>query len=173
MNIKSKVLNYLYYKYQRFFNGKILEELKESQRSKIKEEELESLYRKNKSVFEGFLVKDFIGFIPENINEPTLKIFEDHAEIFQRWIFWQSWYINRRSLHDKENIEKYDGMMIYLKVLFLMAEANKKAKPTIRKPISSKPEQSFLETAMQGVDDFKNYGKEKEQVAGTETTKDE
>lgn len=124
--------------------------------------DLSWVYETNKDFFEQKLVESFTGFIPKDVSEPTLKIFEDHSELLQRWILWQSHFINKKSLHDQAHLEKYGGMMIYLKVLFLMAEQNKKRQPAIRKPIISEPEPSFLEKAMAGVDEFKEYGSKKD-----------
>lgn len=159
MNIKSRILSYLYEKNTSFFIRKI----EYLQLKELTEKNLIKVYEDNQTFFENLLVSNFTGFIPKDISEPTLKIFEDHAELLQRWILWQSFTINKRALRDKENLEKYDGMMIYLKVLFLMAQANKKQDNPIRKNINRIPESSFLEKAMQGLNDFKE-GYDKKEV---------
>lgn len=161
MNIKEKIHRLLFPKYFELLKREVEEKIYLTQEIQILESKIDNLsdlrktFNSNRELFESFLVQDFIGFIPENINEPALKIFEDHAELFQRWVMWQSYYINRKSLHDNKNIEKYDGMMIYLKVLFLMAEANKKSKKPEKKTINSEPEQSFLDKALEGLNDFR------------------
>lgn len=170
MSIKSKILDYLYENNKNFFVKKMKNYLEEFETKRVREMELEEIYEDNKSFFENKLVESFTGFIPKDISEPALKIFEDHAELFQRWILWQSFYINNRALNDSALLEKYKGMMIYLKVLFLMAEVNKKKSKPVKAPINSTPEPSFLDKAMAAVDEFKNkYGKTEVQADKSET----
>src|SRR5580692_955677 len=87
--------------------------------------DLDKIFDANKEYFELLLVKDFVGYIPKEISEPSLKIFQEHGEMFERWILWQSWYINRKALNDPLKIPFYNGMMVYLKVLYTMARLHK------------------------------------------------
>lgn len=89
--------------------------------------DLDKIFEENKGYFEILFIKDFTGYIPKEVMEPTLKIFEDHAEMFERWTLWQSYYINRKVLGEPMKIPFYNGMLVYLKLLNTMARINKKS----------------------------------------------
>ena len=147
--MKSKILNYIYKNNSEFFYNKVLKNVPPE---KI---DLEKVYEENKKYFETLFVKDFIGYIPKEVNEPALKAFENNGDAIEKWILWQSWYINRKALNEPVKILFYSGMMVYLKVLYTLANANKKI-PTVYVPREEKVEQSFLDKALSGVDDFRN-----------------
>ena len=93
---------------------------------KKKKLDLEKIFQEHKHEFELLLIKDFVGYIPKEVQEPALKCFKEYGEAFERWALWQSWYINTRAINDAKKIEVYQGMMVYLKVLYTMAHINKK-----------------------------------------------
>ena len=149
--MKNKILKYLYNKFPPKIN-------------------LEDVYEKNKSFFERKFVEEFTGYIPKELKEPTLKIFSDQAETFQKWILWQSYYINRKSLHDIKNLVKYDGMMIYLKVLYLMAEVNKKPYMAQTDNVENKKvEVPWVDKALTGVEEFSNEFNKNNKKNGSES----
>lgn len=118
-------------------------------------ENLEKIYDENKHIFDLLVVKEFVGHIPKEVSEPILKIFEDQGEMFERWILWQSWYINRKAMNDPVKIGFYNGMMVYLKVLYTIANVNKKSYvPT--KPVQEfKSEIPWVDKAIDGVNQFR------------------
>ena len=135
---------------------------------------LEKIYTENKEFFESMLVREFVGYIPKNMEEPVLKIFSEHAELMQRWVMWQSWYINKKCLHDPLKLTRYDGMMVYLKVLFLMAESNKK--PVVKNEVTTEvkeKEKPWVEVALDGLNDFISSIKENESNKGDKNAEDE
>ena len=93
---------------------------------KPKKLDLEKIYNDHKFEFELLLIKDFVGYIPKDVNEPALKVFKEFGEVFERWTLWQSWYINTRAMNDPIKLALYNGMMIYLKVIHTLARVNKK-----------------------------------------------
>lgn len=172
-NIKQKIIWYLYKINPSFFLKDIQQYLSKKLLDNLEEKSIESLYDKHREKFEQLLVRDFVGFIPKDVNEPALKIFEDHAESFQKWILWQSYYINRKALHDPLHIPKYDGMMIYLKVMHLMAEANKKkwVAPVIQN--NTEVEIPWIDKVLQDLEDVKKAyeNRKTNPVEGTEDIK--
>ena len=89
--------------------------------------DLEKIYNENKHYFELLLCKDFVGYIPKEIQEPVINnFFKEYGEQMERWTMWHSWYINRKALNDPQKITFYAGMMVYLKVLNTLAKVNKK-----------------------------------------------
>ena len=119
--------------------------------------DIEKIYNEHKFEIELLLIKDFVGFIPKDVQEPALNVFKEHGEIFERWTLWQSWNINRKALNDPLKISLYSGMMVYLKVLNTMARTFKKnAQPQSVAPQESEVvATSFLDSALEDLDFFK------------------
>ena len=119
--------------------------------------DLEKIYNENRHEFEMLLIKDFVGYIPKDVNEPALKVFKEFGEVFERWTLWQSWYVNRRAINDPIKITFYNGMMLYLKVLNTMARVNSKNYIPIIKPKIVEAEvgaSNFIDDALKGVSEF-------------------
>lgn len=142
------------------------------------EEFLTKTFNEHKLFFEDLLVKDFIGKIPKEVNEPVLKFFSDQSEMVQRWVLWQSHYLNRRALHDIARIPHYDGMMVYLKVLFSIAERGKKGpveNPRPEKPVQQE-ERPLVEKELEVLENFKRGFKnakiQSDKVAESESNQD-
>lgn len=150
------ILNYIYNKYPKFFREKVMKDLKPA------EVDLRDLFNTNKEYFESLLVEDFIGYIPKNINEPALKIIGEYGEALQKWILWQSWGVNRKALHDTNRLQRYDGMMVYLKVLHTLAEKNKSSvKTTTSHAGNQTVEVPWIDKALGGLEKFREINNEK------------
>lgn len=119
--------------------------------------DLEKIYEDNKHFFELLLVKDFVGYIPKDINEPALKMFKEYGEQIEKWTLWQSWYINRRAINDPVKITFYNGMMVYIKVINTMARTLKKNyQLEIRETKSEEVATSWLESSLEDLKLFKD-----------------
>ena len=138
---------------------------------KTKPIDLEKIYKENKNVFELFLIKDFVGYIPKDIQEPTLKCFKEYGEIFEKWTLWQSWYINTRAINDPLKIPFYQGMMVYLKVLNTMAKINKQNyQPTPKDKLDEKVVSSWVDDAINEINYFKTNVNKAETNQDTKST---
>lgn len=119
--------------------------------------DLDKIYEENKHYFELLLVKDFVGYIPKDVNEPALKMFKEYGEIMEQWTLWHSWYVNRRAMNDPIKISFYNGMMVYLKVLNTMARINKKNYQPEKKQVEEEiVATSFLDSALEDLKEFQN-----------------
>lgn len=145
-----------------------IEDLKKSNNGFAREailskENLENLYNENKDFFQDMLVREFVGYVPKEINEPTLKFFSDNAAMFQKWVLWQSHYINRKAMHDPLKLPRYEGMMIYLKVLHTIASANKSVVSPDAPPEKEQPKEvPVIEKELEALSAFKDGLKPKE-----------
>lgn len=137
----NKFLEYIYIRNKKFFDSKI---------------DLETLYDDNSHFFDTLSLKEFVGYIPKNINEPALKIFEENGEAIEKWTLWQSWYVNRKSQQVPLRPEFWNGMMMYIKVLNTMSRIHKKTYiiPQQEKD-DTKVETPWIDQALQGISDFK------------------
>lgn len=119
--------------------------------------DLDKIYNDNKDFFQDMLVREFVGYVPKDVNEPTLKFFADNAAMFQKWILWQSHYINRKSIHDPMKIFRYEGMMVYLAVLHKLTSASTNITPLDVAPTKEKePETPVVEKELEALREFKN-----------------
>jgi hypothetical protein len=146
--MKNKILNWIYKNNKKFFENKILD--------------LDTVFYENKEYFELLFIKDFTGYIPKEVTEPTFKIFEEYSEMFERWTLWQSYYINRKVMSEPMKIPFYNGMLIYLKLLNTIAKVSKKGyvAPT-RQNTENQDIKPKVEDFLEDISIFKkSYGKD-------------
>lgn len=126
------------------------------------EPDLEKLYNENKEFFQEMLIKEFVGYVPREVDEPVLKFFSDHAPMIQKWLLWQSWYINRKAMHDPIKLMRYDGMMVVYAVLYKMVSVSTNIIPSEKPPEKqSEPEIPLIDKELDALQNFKSGFKEK------------
>lgn len=150
--MKNKILSWIFKNNEEFFQKNVIHP----------PIDLEKIYAENKHIFELLLIKDFTGKIPKDVTEPALKIFEEHGESFERWILWNSYYINKKAVNDPLKISLYSGMMIYLKVLHVMSMTNKKTyTPKLQSISKEEVETPWIDKVLTDINDFKKDAKNK------------
>lgn len=124
--------------------------------------DLENLYNENKDFFQEMLVREFVGYVPKEINEPVLKFYADHAPMIQKWLLWQSHFINRKAMHDPLKLPRYEGMMVVYTVLFKLASASTNIIPSEKPPVKeNEPDQPLIEKELETLAGFKEGFKPK------------
>lgn len=161
--MKQKILNYIYNKYESFFREKVLENLNNK--------DFEKLYTDNSHAFDLLSLKEFVGYIPKDVREPVLKVFEEYGEAWERWTLYQSWYLNKKMMADPAKQVLYYGMLMYVKNLHTLANIHKK--PYV-KPATVGEENEvdvpWIEKALADVEYYKdNFGKKDESNKGDQT----
>lgn len=116
-------------------------------------------FDKRKSFFDNLYVRDLIGYIPASLNEPSLKIFQEYGEVLERWLLWQSWYMQRASMKNPARASFYDGAMLYIRVLHTMASTHKKSGMTVEYS-APKPDKPWVEKALTDLEAFSKGMKE-------------
>ena len=139
---------------------------------KPKKLDLQKIYQEHKHEFELLFVKDFVGYIPKEVQEPTLKCFKEYGEAFERWTLWQSWYINTRAMNDPIKLALYNGMMIYLKVIHTLAKVNKKNYQPPQPVAQGEVATPWINEALDGLKEFnaKIKGNKGDKNESTEST---
>lgn len=148
----------MYGKSTQFFYDKVVSDFQ-----LIEQKELDKVYEANSHYFDTLSLKSFVGYIPKDVTEPVLKVFEDYGESIERWTLWQSWYINRKAMNDPLKLDFYHGMMMYIKVLNTMSRIHKK--PYLQsKPITNdtKVETPWIDTVLEDINTFKESIKKNE-----------
>lgn len=155
--MKEKILNYIYSKYESFFREKVLKSLKN--------DDFEKLYTSNSHAFDLLALKEFVGYIPKDVREPILKVFEEHGEAWERWTLFQSWYLNKKMMADPAKQLLYYGMLIYIKQIHTMASVHKK---TYIKPPANTDEEEvdvpWIDKVLADVQHYKDNFKKKDEI---------
>lgn len=171
--IWEKILSYIYENNATFFVEKTRSKISKYYIKGMKDKSLTQVYRENKEFFNEIIVEDFVGYIPKSTKEPVLKIFAEYAEPFQQWLLWQSHLINKKSLHDIKNVARYDGMMIYLKILYTIADMNKRFKISAYQAATAVAEKveepSWLDGALKDIEEFKKHANKNNETDPGET----
>jgi hypothetical protein len=147
---KLAILEWIFAKHKEFFERKVGNNLP-----------LKQLYNTHKQEFEQFLIEDFTGYIPKEVNEPAIKIIKEQSEPLKKWILWQSHIVNKKLLNDAPNILKWQGMMLNYRMWYAYLDTIDVTKQVLPAQLSQRQQaQSKTSEALLGVKDFINYEKE-------------
>lgn len=112
---------------------------------------LRLIYLSFRREFEDLLVEDLIGIIPSDVREPAISFLRSGKKQLTRWLMFNAYHLQRRSVTDKRNAEQFHGMLIFTK--FLMSMVNDGASDAMEaEPVFSVPEQKKDPSA--GLSDF-------------------
>lgn len=78
---------------------------------------LKFIYNKFPTHFQEFMVEEFIGQIPEKVQDEAIDFLIQGRVKLEKWIFFNAYHLQRRAVGDLENAQLYQGMMIFLKVI--------------------------------------------------------
>lgn len=78
---------------------------------------LKWLYLTNSNAFHELLVEDLIGQIPKDVREPSVAFLGKGRDILTRYLMYQAYVIQRRSVSDLENTQSFHGMLVFIKFL--------------------------------------------------------
>jgi hypothetical protein len=135
--IKTYILQWIFNANKEFFIKKSL--LKTS---------LREVYEARREDFESFLIEDFTGHIPRDVNEPAMKVYKESSETIRRWVLWQSHIVNKKSIDDQPNLLKWKGMMLMLRFLYSVAESSASQKPVQKDNQKQAPSEKFSESIL-------------------------
>lgn len=82
----------------------------------MKRKFLKFLYYANKQAFHDFLIEDFVGEIPREVQEPALTFLANGKIILQKWVLFHAHLLQRRIVVEPKAIERNQGMLLYLKL---------------------------------------------------------
>ena len=153
MSIKEKLHKFLFPAQSELMSIKDLEILllKETNSIPLKEKDLERLFTENKEFFYRLCIKEMTGDIPQTVQEPALRIFNEQSEDIERWVLWQSYQMRRRvqlTPADPLKIEFFDGIQYFLKIFLEMSHTQritKTLKPSTQTVGTTAPVEKPLE----------------------------
>lgn len=93
---------------------------------------LKFLYNKYEKQFQDFFVESLIGYIPKDVNEPAIDFLKQGSERLEKWLLYQSYYLNRKAINDLKNAERYQGMLLNIKFLLIVSAQKRKQKQYVK-----------------------------------------
>lgn len=84
---------------------------------------LRFIFNRYKTTFEELLVEEFIGQIPQSLNEPAIEFLAQGRQKLEPWILYTSYYTQRRAVAEIHNAQTYHGVLLILKVLATIVSA--------------------------------------------------
>lgn len=110
---------------------------------------LNYLFKKYESYFQELFIQSLIGEIPTSVHEPTVDFLTTAGQKLEKWLLYQSWIIQRKSASEPKYTMLYQGMLVEIKLLLMLA--TKKAPPIMEKTKETKKEVNPFE----GVEAFR------------------
>lgn len=83
----------------------------------MKEKILKFIYQRHKRLFYDFFVEEFISEVPKDISEPAMEWLGKGRDKLEKWILFQAHYLQRRIISDPKQIDFYQGMLAFMRIL--------------------------------------------------------
>ena len=92
----------------------------------MKQKFINWVYRRFKREIESMMLMDMYGFIPSDIRQPSIDFLVNGKDKLERFFSVQAYEMQRRSIMDEKNAQKYQGMLIHIKSILLLLRAGNK-----------------------------------------------
>lgn len=130
---------------------------------------LKLLFRFHRETLSEFLVSDFFGDIPAKVTNNAVAILSEKRNQVDKWMAFQAFHLQRRLIRDPKNGLVIYGMLLQLQIMQTMLssgpikpEAEEDLLPASRAD-SDRQAQEDLNTALEGVEKFKQEAQKKKQ----------
>lgn len=84
------------------------------------------LFNNNKQFFEELLIDELIAKTPSATEEPALTFLSNGKEKLEKWLLYQSYFLQKRSASDVKNSFLYQGGLLYIAVFLKLISQKKK-----------------------------------------------
>lgn len=111
------------------------------------------LYRLSPRKYENVLLDEYVKNIPEETMKPTVQILHDYKKKLVKLNDFLAYQLHRRMANDPNHSERYQGMLIQMKLYMLMIEYAKRQKSTPDEKKQDK-HKAWYDEAMEGVKKF-------------------
>lgn len=133
---------------------------------------LRTLYWAYRQQFYELFIEEFLGEIPKEINEPAVSFLGQGKERLEKWLLFHAHLLQRRVETDPKKIERYHGMLLYLKLILVVTLRSADNKPpqikgTVDVEEGEEPK-DFLEGVYSAVEGLKKYWDAPEEEISTE-----
>jgi len=78
---------------------------------------LRFIYRRFSSKFSDFLVEDYLERVPTKVKDDAIQVLYEQKHKLQRLNDFMAFQLHQRLRFDHKNAEKYQGMLVQLKVM--------------------------------------------------------
>lgn len=96
----------------------------------MKNKILDYLYNKNKQYFEEKIISELMLKTPPIVEEPALDFLSQGKERLEKWLLYQSYYLQRKSVADVNNAQFFQGAMLYISIFLKVINQRKAVKTT-------------------------------------------
>ncbi len=90
---------------------------------------LKFLYLSNPKLFADFMVEDLIGQIPKDVREPSVAFLAKGKDVLTRYFLFQAYILQRRSVADIDNAQRFHGMLVFIKFMMSLLEGAQTREP--------------------------------------------
>jgi len=98
---------------------------------------LRFIYRRFSSKFSDFLVEDYLERVPTKVKDDAIQVLYEQKHKLQRLNDFMAFQLHQRLRFDHKNSEKYQGMLVQLKVMDALVRSQPAPKE-IKKEVKKK-----------------------------------
>lgn len=122
---------------------------------------LSYLFYKYRDFFEEKMVEEFMAKTSDEVKEPALDFLAHGKQKLEKWILFQSYFMQRKAVNDISKAQFYQGAMLYLAIFLKVISQHKVIRTEIPKgkEIGESPE----EKTKKAISDLKIYEKKKDE----------
>jgi hypothetical protein len=110
------------------------------------------------------MAEEFLGNVPKKVADPAITLLAEQREVIEKWLVYEAYLIQRRSINDIRRSDFYLGMLTNIKILLKIFESKGKEgtyKKDFGKVKTMEEYKKELDSHLAGVKKFKNNGVDK------------
>ncbi len=104
---------------------------------------LKMVYLAHRKTFHEFFIEEYIGEIPEKIQEPSMTFLANGREKLERWCMFMAYLIQKKITEHPDEIKEHAGMLKMLRLFkALVVQKNVGQTRVVGEPTAHKPDPS-------------------------------
>ena len=113
------------------------------------------LYRLSPRKYENVILDEYIKDIPQDTLKPTVQILDDYHKKLTQLQNFLAYQLHRRMSNDPKNSDRYEGMLIQMKIYMMMIESAQREKsPDEKQQKKHEQDSNWYNKAVEGVNKF-------------------
>lgn len=104
---------------------------------------LKAIYLANRKTFHDFFIEEYVGEVPEKIQEPSMTFLANGREKLERWCMFMAYLIQKKITEHPDEIKEHAGMLKMLRLFNALVMQRQSGQTSIiGEPTPSKPDPS-------------------------------
>lgn len=87
---------------------------------------LRFLYRRYPIKYSEIICEEFLSDVPKEVSEPAITLLAEQKETIEKWLSYQAYLIQRRSIGDIKQSNFFLGMLTNIKILLKIFDKKSK-----------------------------------------------